>query len=933
MESNHKKEKKETTLTNRNYANLPMRNEPFEPEHEPDENDENLKDKINSGNNEALKKTNIYNVAPTIPTVNKDDKSNNGSLTKKKSDLNSEKRNDFLESICTITEIQQIKKSLYKDSFFKNFYKDVTEEEAKKIYYTSILKLHEFKVSSCPEIPEHLNFCFSLDKNRVDLLKQTLKKYITNVNFLSVVTSLKEHIRNKFDFVEAFLKSSLDQIEVERENIKKLDLDREITIAKNSHVKIETELKSIKLDMQKRYGIQEEREMLKYKLWIELLRAIYHKELDFWIPLFRECYEKYKPDQLKKAVETAYEKFRELKQKYSNYEKDYISQVSFFQNVREYPIHAPNDLTRIFIDQHESFKKQISESYSNYTGLLDELFQFLINFLKIYFLVFYLNRLRIDKEKAVQNDFARINLMDQEKEITEKANFWFLSIEIKKTRLNDIIMHKINALIHSKNLCLSEIQNARINKMEDQIADLVKRINEIEYQLNQSNGFLGFLRNLKINPIRTIITKAASICVNIFAPGLGDIAGGLIDYGCKLFGANPPMPGANPPISQEIMVKSGVIQITNMASSMIANLNHDPQNRNRIMKNFEQDEYEYDNDNNNDPAAPVSIYYAEKFISEARWGAMKLFAGKQNPLEEDPICEMERENLKTGKIDFNKIYNFEKSMERTFPKDMENKLKAMELLKDIEKAMKFYSDYIEENLEIEKEKLIKTIEVYDRYNGMLNQMYSSDYASRLYKNRETMENFYYEKLLNQHSDFKKTNYSNILAQTEYLFSNEFISRKKISLNVLNDFANKIGNIAITGCCTALKNWLCGIYQMKFFQDNSVKIEEIQSLAVKKIRKRLKIKDGCCFKEVDRLKDLMLPDLINIACSKEFWSISKKCVKETRWECYNKFDIVTKQMKSPFSKKIFVDYDLNTHANNVNDFIYSIIMMDAYKISA
>jgi len=35
-----------------------------------------------------------------------------------------------------------VKKSLYKNLFFKNFYKTITEEEVKKVFLTSILKLN-----------------------------------------------------------------------------------------------------------------------------------------------------------------------------------------------------------------------------------------------------------------------------------------------------------------------------------------------------------------------------------------------------------------------------------------------------------------------------------------------------------------------------------------------------------------------------------------------------------------------------------------------------------------------------------------------------------------------------------------------------------------------------------------------------------------------
>jgi len=876
------------------------------------QNDEGNLNQKNEGTDNEEKNPNVVRIMGSNNQEKGEDelfnKQTNVSIKKKNSN------NDILY-YSSITEIQQVKKSLYKNSFFKSFYKkNLTEEEAKKVFFTSILKLNEVKQDSSPDNTLHLNFSLHLDKSRVNRLKATIKKYITNVNIMSVVMSLKQHIKNKLDFVEEFLSSSLKQIEIERENIRKLDLNSDYQTAKNSQERIRVELEIIKLEMEKRHGIQEEREMLKYKLWIELLRALYHKEIDYWIPLFKDSYRNYKPDELKKAVDLAYENFLVIKAKFLSQEEELNARAADFQAVKEHPIHAPNDLTTIYLEENQLFEEQLSLIYEKFTTLFDELFSFLMRFLKIYFLIFYLNRLCIDKQKAVQNDVARINLMDYEKEISEKSNFWYTQIEIKKSRLEQFHLHKINALIHEKNLALQRIQNARILKMESEIEELRRRVDDIEFTINQSNGFLGFLKNLQLNPMKTMITKGAQMFANQLAPGLGDIM--------SAFGANPPFVGEEP--------NEGALVLVNKNETFnFNNPNNNFQMQNKIMQKYNQDD---DEEDTGGPNAPVSIGFVEKYISESKWGALNLFAGKHDILEEDPVSEMERENLKTGKIDFNAIYNFEKSQEKTFPKEMELKLQAVEMIKNLEKSVRYYSDHIEESIIREKEKLDQCIAIYEKYNGMLKQMYASDYASRLYKNRETMENFYYEKLMNEHSNFKKTNYSNILDQMQYYFSNDFISRTVLATNVIKDFAFQIANINKTGCCISLKNFCCGIYQMKFFQDKSVIIQELYSLLAKKTRKRLKIENKTCFKTIDRLKDSKLIDLINVACSKEFWSVSKNCVRETMWECYEKNDLNTKGFSGLFSKKLLLDYDLNLHANNVRTFIYEIIMLDAYKIS-
>lgn len=850
-------------------------------------------------------------------------------LLKKETNLSKKDNNTENPYYTSITEIQQVKKSLYKNFFFKNFYKKISDEEAKKIFFTSILKLNEVKLDSSLENPLHLSFCLALDKVRVNTLKATIKKYITNYNIMSVLINLKDHVQKKFNFVEEFISSSLKQIEVERENIKKLNLEGDHHNALKFQKKIREDLEIIKLEMEKRHGIQEERDMLKYKLWIKLLLALYHKEIDFWIPLFRECYQKYQPDEFKKAVQTAYQHFQLIKDKFFEYEKELNSRSVEFQAIKEYPIHLPGDLTIIYLEQNQVFEAQLSNLYKKLTNLLEELFRFLMKFLKVYFLVFYLNRLRLDKDKAVQNDIARINLMDYEQQLTEKSNFWYTHIEIRRSQLEQLHLGLIQKLINEKSIALHRIQNARIDKVESEIVELKRRIAEIEYKINESNGFIGTLKNLKINPLRTIIKKGISIAVSQLAPGIGDI------FSNWIIGANPPFPFIDSVVDSSAQNKNvnnnNYKNFNHQTTLNIQNPNFD--NQNRIMKKYNGDEDDDMNTNTNDPAAPVTMGFVEKFISESKWGAMNLFAGKHSLLEEDPVSEMERENLKSGKIDFDAIYNFQQLEQKKFPKEMELKLQAVEMINNLEKTIQFYGQQLEESIAREKEKLEQTIAIYEKYNGMLKQMYASDYASRLYKNRESMENFYFEKLMNQHMNFKNTNYDNIITQTQYYFSNEFISKMSLSLDIVNEFASKISNISPTGCCISFKNKLCGIYQMNFFKDTEVKIEELHALFAKKIRKRLMLKNQICYKTANRLKSLKLCDLISISCSKEFWSISKDCVKESFWDCNKKYDSITQQFSGPYKKKLLLDYDLNTHANNVKDFIFSRIMLDAYKISS
>ncbi len=67
------------------------------------------------------------------------------------------------------------------------------------------------------------------------------------------------------------------------------NLDQDYLTAKNSHERVRKELLEIieLLEMEKmeknHNGFQEEQpDMLKYKLWIELLQVIYQKEIDHW---------------------------------------------------------------------------------------------------------------------------------------------------------------------------------------------------------------------------------------------------------------------------------------------------------------------------------------------------------------------------------------------------------------------------------------------------------------------------------------------------------------------------------------------------------------------------------------------------------------------------------------------------------------------------